>query len=366
MILKIRPPLKVIENAARVETIQYGPEAQWLVDRQDAIEEMGGTGDTLQYFQTSYQVLTSAFNIAMGDLSQGTSNFDPFSQQKKTATEITASSQQQHVRDEKNQNDLIEFIKDIMMMWVENNKQFLFADPSETEHVIRIIGTEQFARLKNLGLDDHELVPGADQMISDIVHQMGGDITDFQLQQMYEAAMIPKFPIVLNPKEKDPAKLQMKPKMTVNGDIADISVVPSDLEGTFDYVPDVKSMSLGATKELIGARNNAVALLTTNPAVLQLLQQEGYRPKIKEMLQSNFEDTGISDASRFFEKIDTAQGIPSQMGGAQSTGQVPGLSTAPPPNLGGSLQQLMAGPGAGGQGGQAPLPNGGGIPQGVF
>lgn len=358
MILKIRPPLKVIENAARVETIQYGPEAQWLVDRQDAVMEMESNGNTLQYFQTTYQVLTSAFNLAMGDLSQGTSNFDPFSQQKKTATEINATSQQQRVRDQKNQNDLIEFIKDIMMMWLENNKQFLFSDPKQVEYVLRIIGIDQFNRLKQKGLDAYELIPGAEDTISDIVAQMGGVVTDFQIQQMYDAATMPKHPVILNPKEKDVTKIKMKPKMTVHGDYADVSVTPADLEGTFDYIPDVKSMAIGATQEIIKAKLSAINLLTQNPIVMQSLVQEGWRPKFKELLESSFEDTGISDAGRFFEKADVGQGATSQMGGTGPAGAVPGIPGAPAANPSGSVQQPMAGPDQGA--------NGAGVPQAVL
>ena len=72
---------------------------------------------------------------------------------------------------------------------------------------------------------------------------MGGEVTDSELQSMYDAASMPKYPVVMNPKEKDVKKIKMKPKMTIKGDIADVSIVPADLEGTFDYVPDVKSMA---------------------------------------------------------------------------------------------------------------------------
>lgn len=358
MILKIRPPLKVIENAARIETIQYGPEAQWLVDRQDAIEEMGGSGDTLQYFQTTYQVLTSAFNLAMGDLSQGTSQFDPFGQDKKTATEVKATITQQNSRDQKNQNDLIEFIKDIMLMWVSNNKQFLFSDPTEIEHVIRIVGADKFNKLAQLGLDQHELVDGAEESIADIVAQMGGQISDVQLQMLYQAGSMPKYPIILNPKEKDITKLQMKPKMTVNGDIADISVTPADLEGTFDYIPDVKSMSLGAGDALRKARTDALDRVTTNPLVLQLLSQQGYSFNIKQALEDDFVGSGISDAERYFEKINTSPNPAGPLPGASPNPANPGLSALPQANPAGGLPQQMAGA----NGGANPP----GIPQAVL
>ena len=137
VILKMRPPLKIIEGQVRLETISYGPEAQWLMNRADAVTEMQSNGEAVRYFQTTYSALTSAFNAAIGMLSQGTSGVDPFNPQK-TATEVRASMQQQNARDQKNQQDLSEFIKDVVLMWASNNKQFLFKDPNKQEYVLKL------------------------------------------------------------------------------------------------------------------------------------------------------------------------------------------------------------------------------------
>ena len=347
VILKMRPPLKIIEGAARLETIVYGPEAQWLMTRPDAISEMQSNGEAVRYFQTTYTALVSAFNTAMGMMSQGTSGVDPMASDK-TATEVKASVKQQNVRDEKNQTDLAEFIKDIMMFWLSNNKQFLFSDPKKHEHVLRIIGTENFAYFKQSGLDQMYLPDESIPLLEDIIMQ-NPETSDGDIQQMMEAAMLPKYPVVENPTEKNIDKLKIKPKMAVNeqGDVAEVYAVPEDLEGTYDYIPDVKSMSIGAQDELIAGRQNAVNVLTTNQIVLQLLAQEGYRPKIKELLSSNLEDLGLKDAERFFEKIqnqqiDPATGQPispaqagaPQMGGVspnQPNPGVQGVPQAPPP-----------------------------------
>lgn len=337
VILKMRPPLKIIENAARIETIQYGPEAQWLVDRQDAVEEMRSGGDSLAYFQTTYQALTSAFNTAMGDFSQGISNFGPFESGNKTATEIKASTRQQNSRDQKNQNDLGEFIKDIMMMWQANNKQFLFSDPNKVEHIIRIVGQDQYNYFKRAGLGESEVPTEAMQMISDIIEQ-NPNMSDEEVNVLMESAAIPKYPVVLNPKEKDPTKLMVKPKMRINemGDSAEVSIIPSDLEGTFDYIPDIKSMSVGAGEEAMIARQNAITMLTANPTVLQLLQQEGWRPNVKELISSSLEDIGNKDASRYFTKIEQGTEGTSQMGGINPNSGVEGLQGIPQtnPNVG--------------------------------
>jgi len=346
VILKMRPPLKIIEGAARLETIIYNPEAQWLISRPDAVTEMQSNGESVRYFETTYQALISAFNTAMGMMSQGTSSVDAFAKQK-TATEINAAVKQQNARDEKNQTDLGEFIKDIMMFWLSNNKQFLFTDPKKHEHLLRVIGKENFDYFKQAGMDEMILSPEATQTIADIILQ-NPNTTEEELQQMIDAGSLPKYPVITNPEEKDPLNYKLKPKMSINdtGDVAEIYATDEDFQGDFDYIADVKSMSMGAGNELMQGRQNAIASLTTNPVVLQLLAGEGYRPKVKELLESSFEDLGLKDAGRFFEKlpppqpmqnvdpntgqpINPAQAGAGQMGGVQQTQPQPGVPQLP-------------------------------------
>lgn len=348
VILKIRPPLKIIENAARIETIQYGPEAQWLMDRQDAVEEMKSSGDTLAYFQTTYQALVAAFNTAMGDTSQGISNFGPFESGDKTATEIKQSSRQQNTRDQKNQNDLSEFITDIMLMWLSNNRQFLFTDPNKSEHVLKIIGQEQYGLFKRAGMAETELPPEMMQMIADIIEQ-NPEITPEEIEQMVEMASVPKYPVVTSPKEKDFTKIESKPKLRISdvSDSAELSVVPKDLEGVFDYIPDVRSMSVGSAEEMMQSNEKAIMLFSSNPTVLQLLAQEGYRPNVKELLETSLNGLGHRDSSRFFTKIEDGQtnpNVPQEMGGVTPPVANVGVPNVPQANIAGGIPEQMAGP----------------------
>jgi len=358
VILKMRPPLKILEGSVRLETIVYNPEAQWLMNRVDAVTEMQSNGEAVRYFETTYSALVSAFNSAMGMMSQGTSGIDQF-QPDKTATEVREVVKQQNARDEKNQTDLAEFIKDIMMFWLSNNKQFLFSDPTKKEHVMRIVGADNFAYFKQAGMDSMILSPEATQMIGDIIEQ-NPNTTDAEIQQMIDAGSLPKYPVITNPEEKDVSKYEMKPKMKVNetGDIAEIYAIEDDFNGIYDYIADVKSMAMGAASEMIQGRQVAFQDLTSNPLVLQLLQAEGYRPKVKELLVSRFEDLGMKDAERFFEKLQPQvlpgqvpgqPGTPpqpgaAQVGGVQPAPGQPGLPAVPQAPIGASVPQPLAGP----------------------
>lgn len=334
MNIHMRPPLKIVENAVRIETIVFGPEAQWLMDRADAVQEHQASGDSMRYFQTSYQAAISAFNTAMGDTSLGVSAVDPTTN-KRTATEIKNSTRQQNTRDQKNQTSLAEAIQDMMSMWLVNNRQFLFADDSQKEYILRIVGSELFNYFQRAGLDEMTVPSEGMTQISDIIHQMDGNITDSELGALHNAASIPKFPVVDNPTEKDASKLQLRPKMTVNdmGDGAEVSLLPEDLEGSYDYIPDVKSMASGAYSDMIQARQEAIEKIT-NPQIVQMLMQEGVKPNIKELLVSSLEDAGLRDADRFFTKVNEQmqQGAQPPMP-MDTNGQPIAPPQSTPPNL---------------------------------
>jgi len=333
----IRPPLKIISGACRIETIIYGPEAQWLVDRPDAIEEMRGSGEALRYFQTTYSSLVSAFNTAMGDLSQGVSQIDPFNPDK-TATEVRQTAKQQNIRDQSNQNRLAECIEDMMSMWISNNKQFLFSNPKKKEIVFKILGTEAFEYFRRLGMDEMEVDPEAMSLIAETIQLQDGNVSNDDIMKMVEAGKMPKYPV----SDED----GFKPKMKVSEleDSADLVVTENDLEGAYDYVSDVKSMAAGANEEMREGQQRAFEMLM-NPQVGQMLQLEGYRPKIKELLVSILENNGSKDSERYFEAVETAPaGGIGQVAGASQASQVPGLPNRNAPIPQAPFNQGMARP----------------------
>ena len=305
MNIKMRPPIKIIEGAARIETIVYGPEAQWLVSRQDAVQEMQSNGEAQKWFNTTYSALVSAFNTAMGDMSQGISNVSPF-EGDKTATEINKISQQQLSRDQRNQNELSEFITDIMGMWLENNKQFLFSDRDKDEYILRIVGDEMFNYFKRSGLDQMELPDSAASMLADII-EMNPEISESELDNMVQAAEIPRYPVE-RLFGKDDFELYPKMRMNDMNDSAEVSLIPEDLNGNYDYIADVKSMSISAGQELKQGLMRAVEMLTSNQLLIGQLQQEGYQTQVKQLLTSTLEEFGLKDSERFFEKINDQEG----------------------------------------------------------
>ncbi len=313
MNIHMRPPLKITPGAT-IETIVWGAEAQWMVNSPDDVTEMQGNGEAMRYFQTTYSALVAAFNTAMGDMSQGVSSVDQFNPEK-TATEIKQSVKQQNVRDQNNQMYLSEAISDMMMMWLINNKQFLFLDTAKHEYVLRIIGTDMFEYFKRAGLDEMEVKPEAMQLLGDIIMGQEGNLSEDDLMALYESAKTPRYPVFNNMHEKDPNKLEVKPKMAVNdmGDGAELILIPEDLDGTYDYIADIQSMQAGAGDQLTKSLQEALTVLTTNPTVIQLLQAQGVTPQIKEILIDSFTQSGLRDAEKYFQ-TNQPQALPTQIG----------------------------------------------------
>jgi len=295
MAVDVNPPNKILEGQARIETIVYAPRAKWIMSNPNAVTPVEPSRSAIQYFQTTYPALVSAFNQAMGEVSQGVSNLDPLGGQK-TATEVRNTQRQQQVRDQKNQVDLGESLTDMMGMWLSNNKQFLLSDKKKGEFILRIVGQQQYEYFKRMGLDAMEVPDEAMTEIADIITAQEGNMSPDDLDALYESGKVPKYPVADGK--------GFKKKLDVNdmGDGAELSVVPEDLEGTFDYIPSVSSMALGAGEEQLSGQQKAIEMLM-NPQLQGMMQASGVKINIKELMVNYLEALGNDDATKFFEDV---------------------------------------------------------------
>lgn len=337
MAVDVNPPNKILEGNARIETIVYAPRAKWIMSRPDAVTPVEPSRSAIQYFQTTYPALVSAFNQAMGEVSQGVSNLDPLGGQK-TATEVRSTTRQQQVRDQKNQVDLGEALTDMMSMWLSNNKQFLLSDKKKGEFILRIVGKQQYEYFKRMGLDAMEVPDEAMTEIADIITAQEGNMSPDDLDALYESGKVPKYPVADGK--------GFKKKLDVNdmGDGAELSVVPEDLEGMFDYIPSVSSMALGAGEEQLNGQQKAIEMLM-NPQLQGMMQASGVKINIKELMVNYLEALGNDDATKFFEDVQQqpqpTTGLPQGAIDPSLNGGMPsGINPLPPTEA----PQPMAGP----------------------
>lgn len=325
--IKLRPPLKVAAQGVRIETIEYGPGAKWIMNDPNLVQEHQGSDGFIAAFNSVFPMIVSQFNTAMGDTSLGvTANPSSSSRPEfgdKTATEVNDLTKQQNTRDQYNQLYLSEFLKDIMMMWLSNNKQFLFDDPTKKFHILKIIGKDKIQELQQMNLDGKEIPPYAMNEISQTVLQNPQGVSDQALQGIISDVSMPTNPVVKNPTD-DPEDYEVVSKLEIakNGQEAQLYIDPDDFVGEYDYIPDVKSMSAGAGSQMQKARENALQL-ALNPQVGTMLQTQGDIIKIKELLIGAFEDAGYKDAEALFEPINEQPGQ-TQPAGQGALGAGPG------------------------------------------
>ena len=306
MNIKMRPPTKVIAGQVRMDSIEYAPNAIWIVNRQDAVEEVQGGGNAIQFFNNTYPALVAALNQAMGDQSLAVPNVPGKGFSDKTATEVRSLQQQTFTRDQYNQIFLSEYLKDIMMQWLANNQQFLFDDETKHVQVLKIIGKDKIQDLEELGLAEEFVSDEVMQQISEAVIAAGGDVADEDMEEILQQVTLPRNAVVMNPQETDPEQLEIRPKLQMTGNNeAELAMTAEDLAGLYDYIPDVKSMAAGASQTQQDARRVALEA-ARDKTTIELLDREGIRFKFSKLLGTVLEDAGYRDAESLFEEIPNA------------------------------------------------------------
>jgi hypothetical protein len=239
MTITMRPPLKISSSGVRTETIEYGPGAQWIMDNPNQVQEMQFSPHTIESFNATYPALVSAFNTAMGDNSMGLSNRGGGQFTDKTATEVNQLERQQNTRDQSNQTYLSEFLKDIMMKWLSNNKQYLFDDPEKEHHILKIIGPENIKQFQQMKLDGMDIPDEAMQQIADTMdqaQQTGQPLQEADVNNIMQDVAVPTNPVIMNPNEPNPENYEIKSKLDVkNPEEADLYVTEDDFEGEYEY-----------------------------------------------------------------------------------------------------------------------------------
>ena len=152
----------------------------------------------------------------------------------------------------------------------------------------------------------------------------------------------------MNPEEKNINKLKFKKKLEIadTKDNAELTIVPEDMTGYYDYIPSVKSMAQDQDAALLQARQMMFSQVTS-PVVQQMLMQEGWKVSVKDMIVNSYEDMGAKDADRFFSKIETPiqpmqPGMPPnapEMQG-QNPQNMQTQANAPMPAIAGSMEQM--------------------------
>jgi len=104
--------------------------------------------------------------------------------------------------------------------------------------------------------------------------------------------------------------------------------------GSYDYVVDVEPMRVNSSVEERQTKMQMLGMLK-DPAIVNMLAQEGKKVKISEMLISLFESGGIKDGDKYFDnlpspvQVDGTETIGGGIGGGQEGGNPGGNGQDP-------------------------------------
>ena len=288
----LAPIVKVRSTGVEMHTLEWGPGKKWIMDDpSDVVAHEQGTAGIAE-FTSTYRFLVAALQEALGETSAGISNVMPGSGDK-TATEVKDLALQRTARDNYNQIFLSEALKKQMLLWHKMNVQFYF-NPEDSQKVIRVVGKEAVKYFEKIGLEGYTLsAEAADLLASPEIADLG--IAPEELQTLStpvetEAGTVSKF--------------TMEPG-TNEGYLI---VEPEDLSGTYDYIPDIESMSVPSEAEALRSQRELIQTVL-NPAVDQRLMSLGYQLDLKELLVNYFEQLGLKDAEKYFTKGSMQQGM---------------------------------------------------------
>jgi hypothetical protein len=291
--LALRPPLHVNPINTRMHTLSWDPEAKWLMNTPNVdVQQMRIDTSITQNFQSIYSVLTGSLMNAIGEQSQGISATNPFEDAGRvTATEIKDTAFQRNVRDNMNQIFLSEAIKKQIMFWHSMNQQYMFKGSASKQRVIRIVGRDAIEFFQRQGLSDIRPTDQDAQMVA--------------MNQLNPQEIIPGPRFAVNVGEDETGNPVEVPKMIMDetGEGANLIIEEGDLEGNYDYIPDIESMQPPSSQQL-EAKLGMLLTMVTNPAIIQQLAQEGKKPKVSEILIKMIEATKIiKDADSLFEDL---------------------------------------------------------------
>ena len=306
--ISLYPIVKVRTSAVQMHTLEWGIGKKWLMSdpSTDVVEQQtrpAGVGE----FPLTYRILVGAMQEAMGETSQGVSNITP-GEGEKTATEIRDTAGTRNARDNFNQIFLGEAITKQMMLWYSMNQQLMFDNKPGQQKVIRVVGMDAVEFFMNYGLADTGFT---DQTIDGLASpEMAETVADpnFNLSQ-FES---PLYPI----QTPDGSIPKFVPDDVGGG--GSLVVEPSDLDGAYDYVVEVRSMENPDPARVQALTQTYVA--AKDPAAAQLRAQEGKYLSIVDVEKDLWEILGLKDAAKYYKPIPMIGGVNGQETGVSQQG----------------------------------------------
>lgn len=338
--IDLYPIMAINPQNVIMSSLEFKPRAKWLMNNPNTdVRRIESSVQGLSKFREMATYIISSMAEALGETGQGFSNFSMF-EADKTATEIKDLALLRSARDNFNKLMLGCFLGKVMQLWWSMDRQFV-----EPVKFIRLVGKDALKYFAEEKLHEWTINDEGYKLIDEYMKEN----PQFSFEEAYETLRqtgeLEKFAVPLFPvkyKGETLPKLQLIEKGRV-GFLA--FEKDRDASGDYDFIPDVESMSLPNDKEILNTRLMFFNLIRGNA---QIFEQEGVKPKLKELAIKIGQSARIDDAEQYFEEITQEQAVqqqipqPQALGMPMGQGQMPPITQEIPPaelpnNLGGKV-----------------------------
>jgi len=302
------PILKGATVGPSYDTIDWTPRAIWKMNNPATdIIPLQTDNSFISSFAEAYRLLNAAFARSMGDTNADSSQLATLGSNDKTATEVRDLAILRGSRDNLNKLFLSEAIKKMYSMWWTMDQQYL----TDTK-VIKLVGREALQYFIDQGLNGYKLDDEGFKMIADFMQENLGVTFQQSFSHLDESGYLAEHYIPLYPNNESP-KLQLEE----NGKSGFLTISQKDLIGQYRFNIDLNTVGMPNDLQEANVLNEFVKLVAQQS---ESLAQEGYKPKMKELLETIAEKQKIHNADMFFERV---QSQPQQQQQSLPVGQLP-------------------------------------------
>lgn len=308
-------PLQVNPKKAQLDTLVFSKGARWLMETPgaDVIPFQQGT-TALTKFKEHFGLITSLIMEGVGETGQDVSQIQQ-NISDKTATEVKDQAMLRTASDNANKLLLSQAIAKMIYFWFSMDQQFI-----DGHKLVRIVGKEALQYLIEEGLSGFTLTQEGFQFVSDYAEENGINF-DEAYETLRVQGYLDQYAEPIYPEQMDGQQLP-KLQLDKDGKAGFLLIKPEDIQGEYDFIPDVEAMSLPNDQVKLQGRQ---MLFESMLKVAQPLTEQGFRPKWKEILEKLGDVANVDDVDQLFEVLPQPE-MP--QGGLNET--IPGSGVAPP------------------------------------
>lgn len=293
-------PLQVNPKKAQLDTLRFEKGARWLMETPgaDVIPFQQGT-TALTKFKEHFGLITSLIMEGVGETGQDVSQI----QQQvgdKTATEVKDQALLRTASDNANKLLLSQAIAKMVYFWFSMDQQFI-----DGHKLVRIIGKDALKYLVDEGMTNFTLNDEGLQKVSDFSEENGVEF-DEAYETLRQQGMLDEY---AQPMFSETVDGKQAPKLNLDkdGKAGFLIVKNEDIQGEYDFIPDVEAMSMPNDQVKLAGRQ---MLFESILKVAQPMEAQGFRPKWKEIIEKMGDVSNVDDVDQLFEAVPQPQAMP--------------------------------------------------------